>query len=70
MLLAEQKDLVVTIPSKAAKLQSDNANVVIKEPPFEIPPFELKMAWSPLLQNNPAHRWLRRLVVDIAKKVD
>lgn len=70
MLLAEQKDLVVTIPSKAAKLQLSNPSVVIKEPPFEIPPFELKMAWSPLLQNNPAHRWLRRLVVDIAKQVD
>jgi DNA-binding transcriptional LysR family regulator len=66
MLLAEQKDLVVTIPSRAAELQRNNPRVVIKEPPFEIPPFELKMAWSPLLQNNPAHRWLRRLVVDIA----
>ncbi len=70
MLLAEQKDLVVTIPSKAARLQRDNPRVVIKEPPFTIPPFDLKMAWSPLLQHNPAHQWMRRLVVDVAQKID
>ena len=66
MLLAEQKDLIVTIPSKAAKLHANNPKVVIAEPPFEIPQFELKMAWSPLLQNNAAHQWMRRLIVDVA----
>lgn len=70
MLLAEQKDLIVTIPSKAAALQRNNPRVVIKEPPFVIPPFALKMAWSPLLQHNPAHQWMRRLVVDVAESVD
>lgn len=69
MLLAEQKDLIVTIPSRAARLQKNNSKIVIKEPPFEIPPLELKMAWSPLLQNNPAHQWLRRLIIDVAKTV-
>lgn len=69
MLLAEQKDLVVTIPSKAAELQRDNPRVVVRPPPFKIPPFELKMAWSPLLQHNPAHQWLRRLVMKVAKTV-
>lgn len=69
MLLAEQKDLIVTIPSKAAMLQKDNPRVVIKDPPFKIPDFELKMAWSPLLQHNPAHRWMRRLVTEVAGSV-
>lgn len=69
MLLAEQKDLVVTIPTKAAEVQRDNPRVVVRPPPFEIPPFELKMAWSPLLQHNPAHQWLRRLVMKVAKTV-
>ncbi|MCV6627208.1 MAG: LysR family transcriptional regulator, partial [Cellvibrionaceae bacterium] len=70
MLLAEQKDLVVTIPTRAAQLQLKNPKVVIKEPPFEIPPLELKMAWSPLLQNNPAHQWLRRLIAQVARSID
>ena len=67
--MAEQKDLIVTTPSKAARLQQDNPRVVIKEPPFDIPPFALKMAWSPLLQHNPAHQWMRRLVIEVANNV-
>jgi len=67
MLLAEQNDLIVTLPSKAAQLQQDNPRVVIKEPPFEIPPLDLTMAWSALLQHNPAHQWMRRFVVDVAR---
>ena len=68
MLMAEQNDLIVTIPSKAAKLQAHNPRVVVEKPPFEIPPIALKMAWSPLLQNNPAHQWMRRLIVEVARK--
>jgi len=69
--LAESKSLIVTIPSKAAlQAQEGNAGVVLKAPPFEIPPFELKMAWSPLLQRNSAHKWLRRTIVEVAKAVE
>ncbi len=70
MLLAEQTDLIVTLPSKAALLQRGNTRVEIRPPPFEIPPIDLKMAWSPLLHHNPAHRWMRQLTVDAAAEVD
>jgi len=70
MLLAEQTDLIVTLPSKAAVLKKNNTRVVIKPPPFEIPPIDLKMAWSPLLHHNPAHRWMRQLTIDAAAEVD
>lgn len=66
-IMAEQKDLIVTIPTRAAQLQSLNPNVVILPPPFVIPPIELKMAWSPLLQHNPGHQWLRRLIAQVAE---
>lgn len=65
--LAEQKGLVVTIPTRAALAQSDNSRLLVQAPPFEIPAFELKMAWSPLLQHNRAHQWLRRLVAEAAQ---
>jgi DNA-binding transcriptional LysR family regulator len=68
MLMAEQNDLIVTIPAKAARLQAHNPRVVVEQPPFDIPAIELKMAWSPLLQNNPAHRWMRRLIVEVARQ--
>ena len=70
VLLATQKHLVVTVPSKLALLMRENPRVAIKPPPFEIPPFELKMAWSPLLQRNPGHQWMRRLIGEVAREID
>ena len=66
MLLAERSDLIATLPSRAARSLAHNPNVVIRRPPFEIPPITLKMAWSPLLHAYPAHRWIRRLIADVA----
>ncbi|GLS26569.1 LysR family transcriptional regulator [Marinibactrum halimedae] len=70
MLLAETLDLIVTLPSKAARLHENNPKVALLEPPFEIPPLELTLAWSPLLQHNPEHRWIRRLLMDVARGMD
>jgi DNA-binding transcriptional LysR family regulator len=70
MILAEKNDLVVTLPTRAAMLQEANPRLVIRQPPFEIPPLELKMAWSPLLQHNPANKWLRGLIVETARSLD
>jgi len=69
MTLAEQNDLIVTLPSRATWLKRDNPRVVTREVPFEVPPLELKMAWSPLLQHNPAHRWIRQLITQIARNL-
>ncbi len=68
-LLVVQNDLIVTLPSKAAELEAENPNLAIRPPPFSIPPFNLKMAWSPLLQQNLGHQWLRRLIVEVAKDI-
>ena len=66
---AEQQDLIATVPSRAAALKAASRRVEILAPPFDIPPIDLTMAWSPLLHNNPGHRWLRqqfRAVADAA----
>ena len=68
MQLSRQNDLVATLPTRAAKLMSDDPELVILPPPFIIPPFNLKMAWSPLLQQDNGHRWLRRLIVELARR--
>lgn len=65
--MAQQKNLVVTIPARAAEAQGRNPRLIMCAPPFDIPMFELKMAWSPLLQHNSAHEWIRRLVVEVAQ---
>ena len=69
MLLAEEKDLIVTIPARAARMQQNNPRLMIKQPPFSIPSIDLKMAWSPLLHHNPAHQWMRRLIVSIGREL-
>lgn len=70
MQLAELRDLIITLPSKSANLQKNNREVIILPPPFEIPEIELKMAWSPLLQHNPAHQWLRSMIAEVASELD
>ena len=54
-LLAQNVDLIATLPTRMARLQTQNPKLVIKDPPFYIPEFELKMAWCPLLHHHPAH---------------
>ena len=70
MTLAEQNDLIVTLPTRCANLKVNNPRVVLREPPLDIPPLELKMAWSPLLQHNPANKWLRKIIADTARELD
>lgn len=65
--LAEQDDLVVTLPSMAARQLDNNPNVKILEPPFNIPRMRLKMVWSPLLQHDPGHRWIRQLIKHVSE---
>lgn len=65
-LLALNNDLVATLPRKVAEMQAESSGLFVKEPPFEVPAFELKMAWSPLVQHHQAHKWLRRLIVEVA----
>lgn len=68
-LLAQNNDLVATLPTRVARMQAENPRLVMRDPPFYIPPFELKMAWSPLLHPNAGHQWLRRLIVYTAERL-
>jgi DNA-binding transcriptional LysR family regulator len=69
LLLGEQDDLIVTIPTIAARTMSNNPKVVILDPPFEIPRMRLKMVWSPLLQRDPGHKWLRQMIKDVSSAI-
>lgn len=69
-LLAQNNDLVATLPSKIARMQAENPKLKTLDPPFYIPEFELKMAWSPLLHPNAGHQWLRRLINYTAEQIE
>lgn len=68
MWLAKEQQLIATLPTRASELYADNDDICVLEPPFDIPPIALKMAWSPLLHHDVGHIWLRRLIVDVGAK--
>lgn len=69
-LLARNVDLIATLPSRIARTQADGDDgLLLKDPPFYIPEIELKMAWCPLLHHHPAHRWLRQLILYVARQI-
>ncbi len=68
-VIKARNDLVVTLPTRVANKHLEEGQFFVAPPPFEISPIELNMAWSPLLQHNPAHRWLRRLIMDVANSL-
>ena len=67
--IAKTQNLVATLPGKAARLFKDDPEVVVKDPPFDIPPIALKMAWSALLHHDAGHIWLRRLIGELASEM-
>lgn len=68
--LAKEQHLIATLPSRAARIYRDDPNMAILEPPFDIPPIALKMAWSALLQHDAGHIWLRRLIMETARNLE
>ena len=66
--LAKEQGLIATLPTKATEIYADNSDVIVLEPPFDIPPIALKMAWSPLLHHDAGHIWLRRLIVEVGSR--
>jgi len=68
--IAKTQNLIATLPTKAARLFADDPQVVLKAPPFDIPPIALKMAWSALLHHDAGHIWLRRLISDVAERMN
>lgn len=68
-LLAAQPDLVATLPQQLARLYAADHRLCIRKPPFPIAPIELQMVWTPLLQHDSSHIWLRRLISETAREI-
>jgi DNA-binding transcriptional LysR family regulator len=53
-------DLVAMLP---ARLVSENKALIAVEPPLAVPGFEMVMLWPERSHRDPAHQWLRELIV-------
>lgn len=65
----EQLGLIVTLPTLATKLMCNSDQVAVVPPPFDIPEVELKMLWSPLLQHDPGHMWIRTAISECGRSI-
>ena len=68
-LMARQPGLIATVPTQIARLHRDDKELAVRKAPFMIIPIELQLAWSPLLQHDPGHIWLRRLIVELGHEI-
>ncbi|WP_017445998.1 LysR family transcriptional regulator [Gayadomonas joobiniege] len=68
--LALAKKMMVTVPRRATLNYRTNDDIVILEPPFELPEIKLDMIWSPLLHHDASHIWLRRLINEVSNEPD
>ena len=68
-LLAMNNDLIATLPTRVARMQAMAGDLTMVEAPYDIPEFELKMAWSPLLHHNPPHQWMRSLIAEESERL-
>ena len=67
--LVAQTDLVATVPAALARPVAGRLGLVMRRPPLELPETETVAWWAPRLHADPAHRWLRRVVVAAAREV-
>jgi DNA-binding transcriptional LysR family regulator len=61
-----QSDLVLTLPERVARTFVDQLPLAIVEPPLALPGFSMMLLWHDRAHDDPAHRWLRDLCVEVA----
>jgi DNA-binding transcriptional LysR family regulator len=63
-----QSDLVLTAPASLSKV-STASTLASRPAPLEIPEHAITMIWHPRFTEDPAHRWLRQLLLDASQGV-
>jgi DNA-binding transcriptional LysR family regulator len=63
-----QSELVLTAPSSLSRC-STASTLASRPAPLEIPEHGITMIWHPRFTEDPAHRWLRELLIDVTAEV-
>jgi DNA-binding transcriptional LysR family regulator len=63
-----QSDLVLTAPSSLNRCSTASA-LASRPAPLDIPEHAITMIWHPRFTEDPAHRWLRELMIDVTANV-
>lgn len=64
--ILQTSDLIAVVPEKLVRQQSD---LCVTEPPLTIPGFTKVAAWHERTHHDPAHQWLRSLLVEACSQL-
>ncbi|WP_428266147.1 LysR family transcriptional regulator [Haliangium sp.] len=67
--LVAGSDAVVTMSERLAHKLAPALDLCVLEPPIPLPSYDLSMAWHERQDHDPAHRWLRELMVRAAGRL-
>lgn len=59
-------DLILTVASRAVTSVRPHDDLQLFAPPFPIPQIDYRQAWHVRRESDPAHRWLRRVILEEA----
>jgi DNA-binding transcriptional LysR family regulator len=68
--IVARSNLLALVPESLAQRYHAQGGIRILAPPVRLNSYNLSMAWSPRVHHHPANRWLRSLVVDVARGAD
>lgn len=63
--LISESDLLVTLPSRIAKLFQAYGNLKVLDIPVEIPSFKVQLFWHESQEEKAAQQWLRRILCEV-----
>ena len=61
-LLIAETDYVLTLPARVAHRLAPELDLEIREPPVELPGFDLDLVWHRRLTDDAAHAWIRERI--------
>jgi DNA-binding transcriptional LysR family regulator len=67
LFAVSETDLIATVPESLAKKFSKQLKLQVLPLPITIPPFRLMLLWHERFHNDPAHQWMRNLMIDHSK---
>lgn len=66
-LVVARSDLVLTVAKRIARTFEEVLPLRVVEPPIELPGFSVTQFWHERQQQDPAHIWLRSLIMDLCR---
>lgn len=63
--LVADSDMLALIPKQVAVFYARTGRLKFLKPPFNIPPFSPCARWHDRFHNDPAHLWLRRMMMEL-----